>query len=46
MSAVDVFEPLDFPDRINIGCGFDHRDGYLNVDFQDFHDGDVVVVID
>jgi len=28
--------------KVNIGCGFDRRDGYLNVDFQDFHDPDLV----
>ncbi|NOX29187.1 MAG: methyltransferase domain-containing protein [Actinobacteria bacterium] len=42
MTDSKSFDPLDFPDRINIGCGFDHRDGYLNVDFQDFHDPDLV----
>ena len=37
--------PFDYaahPRRINLGCGFDHRDGYLNVDFQDFHHPDLV----
>ena len=29
------------PRRINLGCGFDHRDGYLNVDFQEFHNPDL-----
>jgi hypothetical protein len=27
--------------RINLGCGFDHRPGYLNVDFQEFHNPDL-----
>ena len=30
------------PRRLNLGCGWDHRDGYLNVDFQDFHHPDLV----
>ncbi len=34
--------PADLPTRLNLGCGFDKRDGYLNVDFQDFHDPDLV----
>ncbi len=29
------------PRRINLGCGFDHRAGYLNVDFQEFHNPDM-----
>lgn len=28
--------------RLNLGCGFDKRDGYLNVDLQEFHDPDLV----
>lgn len=40
-------EPVDFdyatfPPRLNLGCGFDRREGYLNVDFQDFHGPDLV----
>lgn len=35
-----TLDPL--PRRVNLGCGFDRRDGYLNVDFQDFHDPDLV----
>lgn len=37
--------PLDLaslPRRLNLGCGFDRRDGYVNVDFQDFHEPDLV----
>lgn len=36
-SSIPTFDPESFPPRLNLGCGFDHRDGYLNVDFQDFH---------
>ena len=28
--------------KLNLGCGFDKRDGYVNIDFQDFHEPDVV----
>ena len=28
--------------RVNIGCGWDHRDGYLNVDFLEVHKPDLV----
>jgi predicted SAM-dependent methyltransferase len=38
----DVFDPALFPDRLNLGCGYDHRDGYLNVDINDFHSPDLV----
>jgi hypothetical protein len=36
------FDPTDWPDRLNLGCGWDHRAGYLNVDLQDFHKPDLV----
>ncbi len=46
---VNVSEPSDFrfdpevhPRKLNLGCGFDLREGYLNVDFQDFHGPDLV----
>jgi hypothetical protein len=38
-------DPIDFgtfPDRINLGCGFDHREGYLNIDLQAMHQPDLV----
>ncbi len=38
----DLFDPALFPDRLNLGCGYDHRDGYLNVDINDFHSPDLV----
>jgi predicted SAM-dependent methyltransferase len=28
--------------KLNLGCGFDLRDGYVNVDFQAFHKPDLV----
>jgi predicted SAM-dependent methyltransferase len=42
LMAVTHFDPLTHPTRLNLGCGFDHREGYLNVDFQDFHKPDLV----
>lgn len=30
------------PRKLNLGCGFDIRDGYLNVDVNDFHKPDLV----
>jgi len=31
--------------RLNVGCGFDIREGYINVDMNDFHSPDVVADI-
>ena len=33
------------PTKLNLGCGFDKRPGYLNVDFQAFHSPDLVADI-
>ncbi len=38
-------EPEPVPRRLNLGCGFDRREGYLNVDFQAFHEPDLVADI-
>jgi predicted SAM-dependent methyltransferase len=40
--ASPPFDPGLFPRRVNLGCGFDRRDGYLNVDFQSFHEPDLL----
>lgn len=37
-----VFDHDLTPRRLNLGCGFDLREGYLNIDFQDFHSPDLV----
>jgi hypothetical protein len=42
MPAVDQSSSVTSLRRVNLGCGFDHRPGYLNVDFQDFHNPDLV----
>ncbi len=34
--------PDPLPRRINVGCGFDIRPGFLNVDGQGFHNPDIV----
>lgn len=38
----DAFDAARFPDRLNLGCGYDRREGYLNVDINDFHSPDLV----
>jgi predicted SAM-dependent methyltransferase len=38
----DPFDPDRHPRRINLGCGFDVRPGYLNVDLHAFHHPDLV----
>ena len=36
------FDPDAHPTRVNLGCGYDKRPGFLNVDLHDFHDPDLV----
>jgi predicted SAM-dependent methyltransferase len=36
------FDPSDYPTKLNLGCGWDIREGYLNVDLHDFHKPDLV----
>ena len=38
----EPFDPTRHPDKLNLGCGWDHREGYLNVDIHDFHKPDLV----
>ena len=45
MTAADNQENIDFrklPDRLNLGCGFDKKAGYVNVDFSVMHHPDIV----
>lgn len=34
-----------YPRRLNLGCGFEKRAGYLNIDLNSFHDPDLVADI-
>jgi SAM-dependent methyltransferase len=40
-----IFDYTKYPLRLNLGCGFDIRSGYLNVDLHDFHHPDLVADI-
>jgi predicted SAM-dependent methyltransferase len=40
--ATANFDPARFPNRLNLGCGYDLREGFLNVDIHDFHSPDLV----
>lgn len=33
---------MQYPDKLNLGCGWDIREGFLNVDLHDFHKPDLV----
>jgi SAM-dependent methyltransferase len=37
--------PSPLPRRLNLGCGWDHRDGYLNVDCYERHQPDLIADI-
>ncbi len=43
--TLSEFDHLQYPPKLNLGCGFDIRNGYLNVDFQGFHNPDLVADI-
>lgn len=32
----------NYPQKLNMGCGFDKKKGYLNIDLNEFHDPDLV----
>lgn len=37
-----TFDASRYPDKLNLGCGWDLREGYLNVDLHDFHKPELV----
>jgi predicted SAM-dependent methyltransferase len=41
----DQFDPSRHPTKLNLGCGYDIRPGYLNVDLNAFHNPDLVADI-
>lgn len=41
-AEISSFDALKYPARLNLGCGFDHKEGYLNVDLNSFHKPDLV----
>jgi len=43
--VVEHFDYNKYPDKLNLGCGFDIRKGYLNIDLQPFHSPDLVADI-
>jgi SAM-dependent methyltransferase len=42
VSANAAFNVDKLPNKVNLGCGFDRREGYLNVDFQEVHKPDLL----
>jgi predicted SAM-dependent methyltransferase len=40
--TTESFDATRFPARLNLGCGYDVREGFLNVDIHDFHNPDLV----
>jgi len=36
------FNYNEYPDKINLGCGWDRKEGFLNVDAEDWHNPDLV----
>lgn len=40
-----LFNYAAFPKKLNLGCGFDYLQGFLNVDLNDFHHPDLIADI-
>ena len=38
----ETFDPAAFPKKLNLGCGFDHREGFVNVDMNAWHHPDLL----
>lgn len=45
VSTKKEFNYSKYPRKLNLGCGFDIKSGYINIDFQDFHNPDLVADI-
>ena len=43
--SISEFDYVKYPLKVNLGCGFDIRSDYLNIDFQEFHNPDLVADI-
>jgi predicted SAM-dependent methyltransferase len=39
------FHPCEYPSRLNLGCGLNHKPDYLNVDFRDIYTPDLIADI-
>lgn len=39
---IQKFDYAVYPKRINMGCGYDYKEGYLNIDLTDFVKADLV----
>jgi len=42
---LNKFDYSKYPQRLNLGCGFDIKPGYLNVDLHEYHKPDLVADI-
>lgn len=45
MTSPTNFDPAAHPRKLNLGCGWDHRAGYVNVDLHEWHKPDIVADI-
>lgn len=43
--TIEDFDYSKYPPKLNLGCGFDIRSDYLNIDFHEFHNPDLVADI-
>lgn len=40
--SAQPFNPATFPRKLNLGCGYDRQEGFVNVDLNAFHNPDLV----